>query len=211
MKHYVIGLLILVCTAGVHTDILRGQARASSAVDHNPDLNLPERINSYRKLGDDIDPGDEVRRVLETSSILMRNYISPSGVPILVTLVYAGVSRRSLHFPEVCLVGQGWEIEKAYTAPVGMEFRAKRIVIFRGSQKQAVTYWFKTGDSFTGSPFINALYWGKEQLKSGSTSSTMIKLSMPFSSKGGFGEEQAFAALDDLALRMAPILREKIK
>jgi len=212
MKHYVIAIALLAATTGFHINITNAQDRMAAADPVNPNLNLPERIGPYRQYGDDIDPGDEVRRILETSSILMRYYVGPGTPQVLVTIVYAGQKRRSLHFPEVCLVGQGWEVEQAYSAPVGIEFRAKRLVIFHGSQKkEAVLYWFKTADSFTGSGFMNALYWGREQLRSGTPTSTMIKLSMPITGAGKEGEEQAFAALDDLALRMAPILRENIK
>ncbi|MCF6286037.1 MAG: EpsI family protein [Candidatus Hydrogenedentes bacterium] len=211
MKHYIIGIVAMALTATLHLGITHAQDRAAMSSLKNPNLNLPARIGQYRQIGEDIDPGDEVRRILETSSILMRHYVTPSGLPVLVTVVYAGQKRRSLHFPEVCLVGQGWEVERAYAAPVGMEFRAKRLVIFQGNRKEAILYWFKTGDTFTGSSFVNALLWGREQLRFGTPTSTMIKLSMPVTAAGIQGEDQAFAALDDLALRMAPFLRENIK
>lgn len=211
MKHYLTAIILLAITAGIHLGITGARDRAAAMEVKNPNLDLPARIGPYRQYGEDIDPGDEVRRILETSSILMRHYITPGGKPVLTTIVYAGQKRRSLHFPEVCLVGQGWEVEKAYTAPVGMEFRAKRLVIFHGDQKQAVLYWFKTGDTFTGSSFLNALYWGQQQLQFGTPTSSMIKLSMPITGAGEQGEEEAFSELDDLALRMAPILRENIK
>ena len=211
MKHYIVALLLMTFTATIHLVITTAQDRAAKADTDDPNLDLPSRIAQYQQYGEDIDPGDEVRRILETSSILMRYYVTPQRLPVLVTIVYAGQKRRSLHFPEVCLVGQGWEVEKAYDAPVGMDFRAKRLVIFQGSKKEAVLYWFKTADTFTGSTFMNALYWGREQLRFGTPTSTMIKLSMPIAAPGAEGEAEAFAALDDLALRMAPILLENIK
>jgi EpsI family protein len=211
VKHAIAGFLILGITAALHVQITRAQDRAAEADPEYAYLEqLPATIGQYHQYGEDIDPGDEVRRILETSSILMRHYISPGGQPILLTIVYAGQKRRSLHFPEVCLVGQGWEVERAYTAPVGMEFRAKRLVIFHGNRREAVLYWFKTGDTFTGSPFLNALHWGKQQIQLGTPTSSMIKLSMPIG-PGEQGEDQAFAKLDDLALRLAPILRNNIK
>jgi EpsI family protein len=139
----------------------------------------------------------------------MRWYVGPGGQPILLTIVYAGQTRRSLHFPETCLVGQGWEVEKAYSAPVGIEFEARRLVIFQREEKQAVLYWLKTGDKFTSSGFMNALYWAREQLMFGTPTSSMIKLSMPFGP--GKSEEEAFAVLDDFAARLTPYVMEHIK
>lgn len=209
MAVYLLGVSIVGASAGAHWAINIKRDRAAIADERYPNLDLPPVIGSYYKVGEDIDPGDDVRRALETSSILMRYYVGGNGLPILTTIVYAGQKRRSLHFPEVCLVGQGWEVEQAYSAPVGIEFQGKRLVIFRGDDKQAVLYWLKTGDLFTSSTFINALFWAREQLLFGTPTSSMIKLSMPI--RPGQDEDDAFAVLDDFATRLGPILLENIQ
>ena len=209
MIRCLIALAVLLSTAAVHWTIVVKRDRATTYLESNPDLNLPENIGYYRKIGEDIDPGDDVRAALETSSILMRYYAAPNGLPVLLTVVYAGQKRRSLHFPEVCLVGQGWEVEQAYTAPVGIEFEGKRLVIFRGDEEQAVLYWLKTGGRFTSSTFINALFWAREQLRFGTPTSSMIKLSMPI--PPGQSEADAFSVLDEFATLLGPILLENIK
>jgi EpsI family protein len=208
MMHYIVGIAILVASASVHWAINLKRDWAAAADTPTVNLNLPAEVGPYRQIGEDIDPGDDVRKALETSDILMRYYSAPNGAPILVTIVYAGQKRRSLHFPEVCLVGQGWEVEQAYAAPVGIEFEARRLVIFRGDDEQAVLYWLKTGKRFTSSTFINALFWAREQLIFGTPTSSMIKLSMPVLKQVGQDEEEAFAILDDFASRLGPILLE---
>jgi len=208
MMHYIVGIAILTASASVHWAINLKRDWAAAADTPAVNLNLPAVVGPYRQNGEDIDPGDEVRKALETSDILMRYYTAPNGAPILVTIVYAGQKRRSLHFPEVCLVGQGWEVEQAYAAPVGIEFEGRRLVIFRGDDEQAVLYWLKTGKRFTSSTFINALYWAREQLMFGTPTSSMIKLSMPVLKQAGQDEEEAFAILDDFASRLGPILLE---
>jgi len=206
---YLSGIVILSLSAAMHWGINIKRDRAAMQDERYPNLDLPVTIGSYQKVGEDIDPGDDVRKALETSSILMRYYVGSNRLPILTTIVYAGQKRRSLHFPEVCLVGQGWEVEQAYSAPVGIEFQGKRLVIFRGDEKQAVLYWLKTGELFTSSSFLNALYWAREQLLFGTPTSSMIKLSMPI--RPGQDATEAFAVLDDFATRLGPILLENIK
>jgi EpsI family protein len=208
MIHYVVGIAILTASATVHWAINLKRDWAAAADTPAVNLNLPSVVGPYRQNGADIDPGDDVRAALETSDILMRYYTAPNGAPILVTIVYAGQKRRSLHFPEVCFVGQGWEVEQAYAAPVGIEFEARRLVIFRGDEEEAVLYWLKTGKQFTSSTFVNSLLWAKEQLLFGTPTSSMIKLSMPVLKKAGQDEEEAFAILDDFASRLGPILLE---
>jgi len=209
MAVYFAGVSALGASAGIHWVINVKRDRAAIEDERYPNLDLPAVIGSYYKIGEDIDPGDDVRAALETSSILMRYYVGGNRLPILTTIVYAGQKRRSLHFPEVCLVGQGWEVEQAYSAPVGIEFQGKRLVIFRGDDKQAVLYWMKTGELFTSSAFMNALYWAREQLVFGTPTSSMIKLSMPI--RPGQDEDEAFAVLDDFATRLGPILLENIQ
>lgn len=206
---YAAGIGILGATAAVHWGINIKRDRAAMMDERYANLDLPEQIGYYRKVGEDIPPSEEVEAALETSSILMRHYLAPNGLRVYLTLVYAGQKRRSLHFPEVCLVGQGWEVEQAYTAPVGIEFRGKRMVIFRGKRKEAVLYWLKTGDRFTSSAFLNNLYWAREQLVFGTPTSAMVKLSMPI--LPGQDAEDAFTVLDDFATRLGPILLEYIK
>jgi EpsI family protein len=170
-------------------------------------LEMPERIGAYRQYGDEVPVSDHVKRVLQTSQIYIQNYVSREGWPVQLQLVHAGTTRRSLHFPEVCLVGQGWEIRDQKAVPVGFSFDARQLVLFKGDQYEAVLYWFKTGDRFTGNFFINSWYWTYEQLTFGIPSSTMIKLSTPL---GGRDEEAAFDMLESFAQKLAPVLMTRI-
>jgi EpsI family protein len=107
----------------------------------------------------------------------------------------------------VCLVGAGWEVLKQDSAQVGIAFSAKRLLLVKGDAYQAVLYWFKTGDQVTGNFFLNALQWTKNQMTFDTPASSMIKLATPV---GRDGEAAAFAALDDFAVKFAPIMRKSI-
>lgn len=167
---------------------------------------IPAEISSFRQAGEDIEIEPRIYEILEYPEILMRNYASRDGRPIQLTIVSSGPTRRSLHFPEVCLTGQGWETREQYSAPVGLQFIGKRLVLTRHSQEEAVLYWFKTGDYFTDSYLLNSLYWSRERLLLRPTDSMMVKLSTPVVSQDS---ETAFAVLEDFAAALAPILMEK--
>lgn len=208
MKHFWTAFVILLLCAGAHVGIVKAQAEAVRARATVVAFEIPDRIGRYRQYGQDIDAGDHTRRVLETSSILMRNYVAPNGWPVQLTIVYAGTTRRSLHFPEVCLVGAGWEIMEQRAAPVGVAFEAKRLVLVNGARREAVLYWFKTGDKLTGNYFLNAYHWAKNQLMFGAPTSAMIKLTAPV--QGG-NSEMAFSILEDFAASFAPILLDRVR
>ena len=206
MKHYVATLILLALIALGHLGALRAQSHA--AVSGNVELKIPERIVDYARHGtQDVEVDDWTRTLLQTSAILIRNYRAPSGRPVQLTIVYAGSTRRSLHFPEVCLRGEGWEISEQRMMPVGLSFSAKRLLLVKGDRREAVLYWFKTGDSFTGSFFINTFHWAKNQVTFGSPTSAMVKLATPVM---GNDVEGAFAQLQDFAAKLTPVLKENV-
>ena len=206
--HLVVVAVVLVLVCAGHMAIVNAQSRAGHAVDTSPDIVIPREIVQYVQRGadDEIDP--YVKKVLETSSILMRTYSAPNGRPIQLTIVYAGSTRRSLHFPEVCLVGGGWEIREQRSTQVGISFSARELVLVKNDNAQAVLYWFKTGDHLTGNYFLNALEWAGNQLTFSTPTSAMIKLTTPV---GQSGEEAAFAALHDFAGKLAPELLKHVQ
>ena len=198
---------ILLISALGHYSIYSAQDAAAQKTPDITDLDLPKDIGFYRQLGPDAEITDKLREFLQTSAILMRNYVAPGYPPIQLTIVHAGTTRRSLHHPQICLVGQGWEIREQYPDPVGFHFDATRMILFKGARQDAVLYWLKTGDQFTGSSFVNAWNWATQQLFLKVPTSTMIKLSIPIGTRG---QEVAFRTLEDFALLLAPIIREQI-
>jgi EpsI family protein len=207
MKRFIVVTVILALTAMGHLSILSAQDVAAGQRPPDARITIPAYIGNYHQVGEDIDVGDDIRSFLQTSDILIRNYAGPSGWPVQLTLVHAGVTRRSLHFPEVCLVGQGWEVREQTTIPIGVLFNARKLVLVKGTAREAVLYWFKTGDQLTGNYFVNAWYWAYNQLTLGAPTSTMIKISTPV---GPAGEEAALALLQDYAMRLEPVLMERV-
>jgi len=201
-----ISILGLVAAASVGIGQKRAVAARNIPAEHV--LDIPSQIGPYKQSGPDEEVADNIRQQLKASSILLRPYRSPQGWPVHLTIVYTGISRRSIHFPEVCLVGQGWEVRDKYSDPVGFSFDARRLVLVNGAQQQAVLYWFKTGEKFTGNFVLNSWYWAANQLTFGSSTSAMIKLTAPLVNGR---EEQVFTILEDFATKIEPILRDRVK
>lgn len=190
-----------------HFAVLRAQAGTGTEQVVRADLNIPRNVVDYEQAGADFEIDERTQAILESSTILIRNYRSPRGRPVQLSIVHAGTTRRSLHFPEVCLVGDGWEIIKQEDVSVGILFTARRLLLMKGDQYEAVLYWFKTGDNVTGNYFANAYHWAKNQMTFGASTSAMIKISTPVVSDG---EAAAFSALDDFAMKFAPIMMKNI-
>ncbi len=207
MKHYAALVILLSLVAAAHLSILKAHANASAELPRIEHLDIPDRIGDYTQRGVDAEIEDHVKQVLGTSMILIRDYTAPPQKHVQLTIVHS-TSRRSLHFPEVCLVGGGWEIQTQTTQPVGFFFDAKKLVLVNGDMRQLVLYWFKTGDELTGNFFVNAYHWAKAQLAFGSPTSTMVKAATVL--RPGQSEERAFETLEDFAMKFTPILQERI-
>lgn len=197
----------LIIVASLHLAILSTQARAGMRTDPETIRAIPSRIADYVQVGKDEEINARTSAILETNTVLIRNYTSGAGWPVQLVIVYAGATRRSIHFPEVCLMGSGWELKEQTLTNVGILFSARRLVLINGVNQQAVLYWFKTGDRLTGNYFLNAWHWAKNQLFFGSPTSAMIQVATPI---GSDGEEAAFAVLEDFAVKLFPVIMRHV-
>lgn len=207
MKHYVLVLTILLAATAAHYSIEMSQASAIERSVTDYAFEMPTRIGQYTQYGDDLEVDERTKEVLQTSNILMRNYVGPHGWPVQLSIVHAGATRRSLHFPEVCIVGAGWEVREQNTVPVGILFEARQLVLVKGDQREAVLYWFKTGDKLTGNFFLNAFNWVQNQVTMGDSTSAMIRVS---TFVGPQGEEAAFEVLRDFAAQVTPVVLDNV-
>jgi len=205
--HAVVTLVLLGLTLACHLTILHAHNQVALGRPDPKLLDIPATVGPYTQAGPDVETSEHVKELLQTNAILTRRYVSPGGWPVELTIVHTGMTRGSLHFPEVCLVGQGYEIREQYSAPVGFLFKGKRLVLFKGDNKQAVLYWFKTGDSLSGDYFLNTWRWIWGKLTFKDPSSSMIRLCTVV---GRQGEEASFRVLDDFAVQLVPILLDRI-
>lgn len=94
--------------------------------------------------------------------ILRRAYVNREGRRVMVTVVFSGRERRSIHKPQVCLVGQGHSIRDARTISVDMPDRSpldvKLLSIARpaagGERLGFYAYWFFNPERETASHYV---------------------------------------------------------
>ncbi len=76
---------------------------------------LPERVLDYDS--QPVPTDDLVLAVLpKDTSYGQRRYQNPEGFELLMNVVLMGADRTSLHKPQFCLSGQGWNIDAAQSA-----------------------------------------------------------------------------------------------
>jgi len=203
MMRFTVIFVMLAATAAGHYVILHSHEQAATAQPVQDVFQLPRELGEFQQVGADAEPEQEVKDSLQTNSILMRTYGAPGGRSVQLTIVHAISSRGSLHFPEVCLVGQGWEVSEQIVTPVGFSHTAKRLVIINGDRQEAVLYWFKTGDRFTGNFFLNTWNYIWDTLNLRAPETSLIRMS----TRVRRDKQEAFGLLEEFAGYLTPLLR----
>jgi uncharacterized protein DUF3485 len=146
------------------------------------EIYLPERVLDYKS--EAITPGSWLTQFLPAdTSVALRHYTDQDGFQTLVTAVLMGADRTSIHKPQICLKGQGWEIAdylseeikvpmqrpRAYDLPVTKLIATKtgmdngRPITARG----VYVYWFVADHELTASHWTRVLHMAGELLKTG--------------------------------------------
>lgn len=151
--------------------------RVRAVPEDRPVESLPQHVGEWE--GKEMPVPFLVEKVLPAGTeFLRKSYRAPaagdvSAAEVLVTVVTSGANRRSIHRPERCLQGQGWQIvsRDRWGIPVSTGSRAQlevtRLVIRRVwleekqkmEVKAVVLYWFMGHDRLTGNN-SKRLLWG---------------------------------------------------
>ena len=155
----ILGLTILL--TALTADVTRVSEPGIRLVNGQP--YLPETVGNWVSTA--VDGLSEVEKKLlpaDTGGI-RRRYVNPDGREINCSVIVAGRDVSSIHRPELCLPGQGWNIQrenveeiKAATAPGG-ELKVMRMDAFHSVAQAApgrpvrtiFVYWFVGKDRTT--------------------------------------------------------------
>ncbi|WP_160164536.1 exosortase-associated EpsI family protein [Pedosphaera parvula] len=131
---------------------------------HRLNIQLPELVLDYTSEAVPTDQG-LLDYMPQDTSFVQRHYVSQDGFHTILNVVLMGTDRTSIHKPQFCLRGQGWDIDGgkstettirmtrpyAYDLPV-MKLIASRTFSEKGRSftKQGVyVYWFVADNDLT--------------------------------------------------------------
>jgi len=92
---------------GVRTHALPGSIRLQA--------DLPERVLEYDSKQEETDDAT-LNTLPKDTSFGQRLYKAPDGFEMYLRVVLMGRDRTSMHKPQLCLTGQGWQIDQAASA-----------------------------------------------------------------------------------------------
>jgi EpsI family protein len=115
---------------------------------------IPVVVDGY--IATELPVDESVKDILQTPNVLMRDYVSPDGLRVMLSIVYYEQYRVGFHMPEGCMVGSGSVITESGTETVNgagqcAPFLANRLVLQQRNANEHVLYYFMVDDLITSS------------------------------------------------------------
>ena len=120
-----------------------------------------------------------------------------------------GAAENSIHPPEHCLPGSGWDVIDADVVPLnvpgieGLPGEAKRFVIARGSDRQLVYFWYESRGRVIARSHEVILYRFWDRATKNRTDGALVRITIPLESQHPEKAEKSFR---DFADSMGPLL-----
>lgn len=165
----------------------------------------------------------EVLANLGVSDYLICDYVDSSGSDLVNVYVGyhasqvrkqgGGAGENSIHPPEHCLPGSGWDVIDARVVPLeipgigsqpGRQAEAKRFIIAKGSSRQLVYFWYQSRGRIIARNHEVILYRFWDRAVRRRTDGSLVRLTIPITHRG---EDRAEEVFDEFAAQLAPMLQ----
>jgi len=129
-------------------------------------VDLPSRAGDYQ--AEPLDPEEITLNVLPKDTSFGRaRYTAPDGFQVLMSVVLMGTDRTSMHKPQFCLTGDGWNIDQAASGQTSIHMEqpcsydlsviklvATKEALVNGERQTAravYVYWYVADDALSAS------------------------------------------------------------
>jgi EpsI family protein len=134
-----------------------------------------------------VEAGDldaSVKAVLGADEYLNRVYGDDRGAAVGLYVAYYGSQTQgdSIHSPQNCLPGNGWQPEhhtRSIVRVVGREFPVNQYVVRRRGERQLVLYWFQGRGRILASEYANKAFLLIDALREGRTDGALVRVVTP--------------------------------
>jgi len=200
-------VLVLLCVTAVITILLN--VTVESTAESKPVLQLPMEVGPY--MGQDLPVEQRVMDLLETSNIVMCNYVGPNRVNISVAIVYYPQYRVYFHMPEGCMAGRGSILVTKGKERINISgwdrpsIDANKLVFDQSTGREVALYFFESGPMITSYYSKMRCYLMINHILRRQTGAALVRFSIRTT---GEDTQEELALLKEFVGRFAPILPE---
>jgi exosortase len=125
---------------------------------------LPDSMPGYLGFNEAAAPA-ELLILPKDTEIVKKRYVGGASVDVGCEIVLSGATKSSIHRPQVCLIAQGWTIQREQTIPItlsnGLSQKVRILTIGRTEEGRVYTgyyiYWYVGKDRTTEDNFERIL------------------------------------------------------
>jgi EpsI family protein len=162
---------------------------------------------------------DSVLALLGVDDYLPRAYFNPDGAGVGVYVGFYGSQRQgdTMHSPQNCLPGAGWQPVSHSLLPITVaatdgagdrEIVVNRYIIEKGLDRQVVLYWYQAHDRVVASEYWAKYFLIRDAVTMNRTDGALVRVMTPYT--GSENEAAAEALVVDFVKKMFPLLEEYI-
>jgi exosortase D (VPLPA-CTERM-specific) len=170
---------------------------------------FPNKIDAWRGRTSSLDTGTAT--FLGLTDYVLSDYARADVRDVNLYVAYYASQRSGLspHSPSVCIPGNGWQIaslERTEFVDGAIRFPMNRAIIFNGTSRQVVYYWYEERGMMIANEWLSKLYLLRDAIFENRTDGALVRLISPV--YPGESEADADARLHKFAMAALPRLKE---
>jgi EpsI family protein len=178
---------------------------------------FPTQLGSWRGVNES-PIESSILRILGVDDYLTRAYFAPDRSAVGLFIGYYGSQRQgdTMHSPQNCLPGAGWEPVSRGMLPIAVsvgavatdpEIVVNRYLIQKGVDRQLVLYWYQSHGRVVASEYWAKFYLVRDAIRLNRTDGALVRVIAPVSESGeAQAERTAVAFVKDLFPALDPFL-----
>jgi EpsI family protein len=205
-------LALIVLAGGAYATRAQGPDRA---VARTPLAKFPCQLQGWRCLGDTpLDP--RVVAFLGVDDYVNRTYLADAAQPVGLYVAYYASQKQgeSIHSPQNCLPGTGWQPVSAERTTIdagGTTLPVNKYVVQKGINRQVVFYWYQGRGRVVANEYANKFWLMIDQARLQRSNGSLVRIVAPVPGTSDAALVSASAAArhfaQDLYPRLSPYLQ----
>lgn len=199
-------MLIFLCAAAAYTTFLT-QARERENVPARENFDrFPEQLGNW-KLYHTQTLDQRVLGLLAPDDYISRTYINAEGRPVFLFIAYylSQRSGKTLHSPQNCLPGAGWEIIQRGNLSLPDNAKINDFTIAKENARMITYYWYQGRGRIEANEYWDKIYGVRDAVFKNRTDAALVRVMVDSSDKPGV-EEAARQAAQDFINQLRPEL-----
>jgi EpsI family protein len=190
-------MLLFLCVAAAYTTYLT-QARERENVPPRESFEqLPTQLGAW-KMYNAQTLDQRVLGLLAPDDYISRTYLNAEGRPVYLFIAYylSQRSGKTLHSPQNCLPGAGWEIIQRGSIAIADNATINDFTIAKENDRMITYYWYQGRGRVEANEYWDKIYGVQDAVFKNRTDAALVRVMVDSSEKPGVEEASRKIALD---------------